>query len=170
MLIAQNKWKEVQVQTFGQAQPSCSRDQERAPISTEGLSKDSPVIISEEGAKAQEGLSNENEALAPLRDGSQIVIHAEVQATNWFETDFEATEVVNFIEEEEVEEGLPEANTEEQLAYSFKKGSVQKEYNLDTSEEEREKEYFSDHISSEDGSEIAGMVASPRFAIGFVQK
>ncbi|KAF9615610.1 hypothetical protein IFM89_024706 [Coptis chinensis] len=80
-----NKGKEVQVQTFGQVQPSCSRDQEGAPISTEGLPKDSLVIISEEGAKAKEGLSNENEALPPLRNGSQIVIHADVHATNRFE-------------------------------------------------------------------------------------
>ncbi|KAF9625490.1 hypothetical protein IFM89_023406 [Coptis chinensis] len=86
----------------------------------------------------------------------------DVQQEEYFEevrTDFEAPEVLHITVEEE--EGVTEVDTEERKAYSLQRGQVQEEGTSSTSEEELEKEYFTDHISSEDGLHIAGILDSP---------
>ncbi|KAF9612724.1 hypothetical protein IFM89_003266 [Coptis chinensis] len=77
----QMRWTPKKYTQTGQI--SCLRDKDGSPIITDGLSKDSPVILTDDVAHAQENDSTEN--IEPTMRGSQVVVHAEVQATNRFE-------------------------------------------------------------------------------------
>ncbi|KAF9619298.1 hypothetical protein IFM89_006485 [Coptis chinensis] len=66
-------------------QTSCLRDTNGVPITTEGQSEDSPVILTDNQEKLQEGTDKEiTTNLEPTVRGSQVVVHVEVQATNCF--------------------------------------------------------------------------------------
>ncbi|KAF9604666.1 hypothetical protein IFM89_008997 [Coptis chinensis] len=175
-------------------QTSCLRDKNGTIVTNDGQNEDTPVIITEEVGQTQERTYREvTEALAPTVRGSQVVVHSEVQASNIFavlmpedeeaiskmnkncygdkfeevRTEFEPSEVGSL--NTEGEEGNSE-DSKEKKVYSIKRGEIRQEDSYSVSEEEFEKEYFSDHLDAEEDSEVARMLESPPINARFEDK